>query len=549
MTTDPNLLTRRTLLRSSALAAGALAFGPAFYQRAFAAAPATPGPGPYGALGAADANGILLPQGFTSRKIAQAGEAVPGTAYPWHVFTDGQATYPTAGSDGGWILVANSEVPSASGGGVSSITFAADGRITGARRILAGTSMNCAGGPTPWGTWISCEEYDGGMAWECDPTGASPGVPLPALGTFAHESVSVDPLGERLYLTEDEPDGCFYRFTPEAYPELSSGLLEVATVAPSGRVTWTEVPEPNRVAPTPTRAQVAGATRFDGGEGTWYDSGIVFWTTKGDKKVWAYDTVAGTLETIYDRERAGDGSPLRAVDNVTVARSGDVYVCEDGDNLEICLITPDRQVASFLRLDPEVHAGIAGAGNETVGVVFDPSGQRLYFGAQRSFGRGAVYEVTGPFRPDAGAPPAGIVAGGGRAGAGLAATGEGRLTAADRVAPGVRLRAPRSISVAELGRRGLTLTFELDEPAGIEVKLRTASGNVIAKRGTPVAVSGRVRLRLRPPARVSRALRRGRRVRRSTLVVTVVDRAGNARVVRRPVSVVQRSRRRARGRL
>jgi secreted PhoX family phosphatase len=210
--------------------------------------------------------------------------------------------------------------------------------------------------------------------------------------------VCVDPVGKQLYLTEDKPDGCFYRFTPDAYPSLASGLLEVATVDAAGAVTWTEVPDPNIVVPTATRNQVPGATRFDGGEGTWFDSGIVYFTTKGDKKVWTYDTTTGTLDTLYDPVTAGDGSPLRSVDNVCVHRSGDVYVCEDGDNMEICLITPDRQVAAFLRLDATRHAGIQGMGNETVGVTFDPSGGRMYFGAQRSFGRGAVYEISGPFR-------------------------------------------------------------------------------------------------------------------------------------------------------
>jgi hypothetical protein len=548
------------MLRSSALAAGALAFGPAFYQRAFAASPATVGPGPYGPIGAFDANGVGLPAGFTSREIARGGQPVPGTAYPWHVFTDGQATFPTLGQggapDGGWILVANSETPSGTGGGASSISFDRDGKITGARRILAGTSLNCAGGPTPWGTWISCEEYDNGMAWECDPTGIGGEYPrpLPALGTFSHEAVCVDPLREQVYLTEDKPDGCFYRFTPADYPDLSAGRLEVAKVDGAGAVSWAAVPNPNQVLPTPTRRQVAGATTFNGGEGIWFDSGVVFFTTKGDRKVWAYDTVLGRLETIYDRELAGDGTPLRAVDNVTVSRAGDVYICEDGDNFEICLITPDRQVATFMRLDPVKHAGTEAAGNESVGVVFDPSGQRMYFGVQRSFeGQGVVYEVSGPFRADTGAAPAGVVAGGaggrGSAGAnGLAPGGEGRLTSADRVAPGVRLRTARSISAANLTRRGLAITFEIDEPVGLEIKLRSPSGNLIARRGTPVAVSGRVRMRLKPSGRAARGLRGTRRSRRSTLVVTVVDRAGNARVIRRAVTVRPAARRGRRGR-
>jgi hypothetical protein len=484
-----------------------------------------------------DANGVALPPGFTSRVIARAGEPVGPSAYPWHVFTDGQATFPTV--DGGWILVANSEVPSASGGGASSITFDPAGRITGARRILAGTSMNCAGGPTPWGTWVSCEEQDEGRAWECDPTGAQPAVARTAMGTFAHESICVDPAGERIYQTEDKPDGCFYRFTPANYPDLSAGLLEVAKVGGDGRVTWSPVPSPNGTTP-PTRNQVAGATRFNGGEGTWFDSGFVFFTTKGDRKVWAYDTVASTIETVYDRDRAGDGSPLQSVDNVCVHRSGDIFICEDGDNFEICLITPDRQVASFLRLDPEQHAGLPMLSNETVGVTFDPSGSRLYFGAQRTNGRGMVLEISGPFRGRAGAP-AGLVAG--RV---LAPSGEGALTARDRVAPGVRLRHARSISAANLARRGLAVTFELDEPAGVRLVLRGAGGRPLATRTTSVAVTGRVRLRLKPSAAGGRALRKRTRALKAELEVTVKDRAGNARTVRRKVTVRPAARRRAR---
>ena len=104
--------------------------------------------------------------------------------------------------------------------------------------------MNCAGGPTPWGAWLSCEEIEGGLVWECDPSGRDRAEARPALGAFPHEAVAVDPDGERLYLTEDRPDGRFYRFTPDAYPDLSAGLLEVAEEAADGAVTWREVPDP-----------------------------------------------------------------------------------------------------------------------------------------------------------------------------------------------------------------------------------------------------------------------------------------------------------------
>src|SRR5215213_9065117 len=188
---------RRDFVGTGVLAAGALAFGPSFWRRAFEAEAATAGEGPYGPLQPPDANGIMLPQGFTSREIARGNQIVPGTAYPWHVYSDGQATYRT--EDGGWILVSNSESLATTGAGSSAIRFAPDGAVADAYRILAGTNLNCAGGRTPWGTWLSCEEYEGGQVWEADPTGAALAVVRPALGQFKHEAAGVDPVGKRVY--------------------------------------------------------------------------------------------------------------------------------------------------------------------------------------------------------------------------------------------------------------------------------------------------------------------------------------------------------------
>jgi hypothetical protein len=168
---------RRDFLRGvlAATAASALRLAPAGAGQ--------PAAGPYGPLQAPDVNGIRLPAGFTAREVARAGEPVPGTSTRWHRFPDGGATFATR--DGGWVYVSNSEV--ALVGGASALRFAASGDLAGARRILRGTTANCAGGPTPWGTWLSCEEHRG-RVWECDPLGEREAEPRPAMGVFVHEA-------------------------------------------------------------------------------------------------------------------------------------------------------------------------------------------------------------------------------------------------------------------------------------------------------------------------------------------------------------------------
>jgi secreted PhoX family phosphatase len=371
---------RRNFLRAAVLGGTAFTIGTASWDSVLN--PVSAADGPYGPLQPADANGIRLPAGFRSRVIATSGQTVPGTSYTWHGAPDGGATFATG--DGGWIYVSNSELGSGSGG-VGMVRFNSSGTITGARRILSGTTRNCAGGPTPWGTWLSCEETSNGRVWECDPAGVSAGVARPAMGRFNHEAAAVDPVRRRIYLTEDAGDGGFYRFTPTTWPNLTSGTLQVLREA-SGTLSWVTVPDPDG-SPTPCKDQVANMKVFNGGEGAWYDRDKIYFTTKGDNRVWTYDPVANRLTIIYDDSTSPDPL-LTGVDNVTVARSGDVYVGEDGGNMELVMLPREGQVAPFLRLSV--------SGSEITGPAFSPSGTRLYFSSQRNPGR--TYEITGPFR-------------------------------------------------------------------------------------------------------------------------------------------------------
>jgi secreted PhoX family phosphatase len=382
---------RRSLLRAAVLGGTSAALGGTLWRGAAHAAPAQPGTGPYGPLGSPDANGIRLPSGFTSRVVARSGQRVGSTSYTWHNAPDGGACY----ADGtGWIYVSNSEInPS---GGASAVTFSSTGAITGAYRILSNTRQNCAGGKTPWNTWLSCEEVDRGYVYETDPWGAKAAVRRDAMGRFKHEAAAADPVRRVVYLTEDVTDGCFYRFRPTTWGDLSSGTLEVlvAGSGTSGPVTWARVPDPSGA--TATRSQVSGAKRFNGGEGCYYANDTCWFTTKGDNRVWQYNAAAQTLELAYDDSLVTSGTaPLTGVDNVTGSASGDLFVAEDGGSMDICVITPGDVVAPFLRVDGQ-------SASEITGPAFSPDGTRLYFSSQRgtsgSSSGGITYEVKGPFR-------------------------------------------------------------------------------------------------------------------------------------------------------
>jgi hypothetical protein len=425
----------------------ALGLGCSFWSRALAQT-AAPGPSPYGPLQPPDANGLQLPAGFTSRVVANSLALVPGTTHLWHMFPDGGACVPTG--DGGWIYVSNSEfpppvdipavtstlaelelalgtlgLPLPTSGGVGAIRFAADGSVVDAYPILTGSQSNCAGGLTPWGSWLSCEEWEdadgpsfaAGRVWECDPFGAA-AVDRPSLGRFKHEMAAADPVGQRLYLSEDQPDGLFYRYTPlpgtwGTGAALDGGTMEAMAVDGGGNVTWLPVPDAD--APSgPLRHSVPGATAFRGGEGVLYDDGRIYLTTKPpDDKVWVHDVAAGAMRVLYDATAfAADEVTLSGVDNIAVTAAHDLYVAEDGGNLEVCVITPELVVAPVVRMTGPQHGFVNDSPvttiSEVTGLAFSPDGDRLYFNSERGNGvlpigvpfpgPGILYEVTGPFR-------------------------------------------------------------------------------------------------------------------------------------------------------
>ena len=419
---------RRKFLQRSLAASGVLAIGPSLWGPGAkgsprSALPANTGarvsniPNLSGALREVSVENdpethMMIPDGFSVREVARTGVSpVANSNYVWHLRPDGGATFAT--EDGGWIYVSNSEVDNPGKGGVGVLRFDVNGCVVDSYPICNGTTNNCAGGPTPWGTWLTCEEIDGGLVYECDPTGRRQPTSLPALGAFKHEAAAVDLVRGHIYLTEDESDGKFYRFVSsqkfaDGKLDLRNGQLEVAIVSgdnpnQSRKLSWAPVPNPTprrkvgwfEWKDTPTRDQVSQATPFDGGEGCWIHQNIVYFTTKGDNRVWAVDVDAQSIDVIYDRKVDDSIQPdIADVDNIVVSDSGDILVAEDGEQMRIVVVGPGLEPFELVNI-------IGHEGSEVVGPAFSPDGSRLYFSSQRGpSGRdtdGRTYEVRGPF--------------------------------------------------------------------------------------------------------------------------------------------------------
>lgn len=376
-----------------------------------------------------------LPPGFSYRVLGRSFDRM-SDGFRAPASPDGMACF--AGPDGTWILMRNHELTrnpkegafggpapapaydSSAQGGVSRLVLDPKSlSVRSSNMVLAGTLRNCAGGPSPWG-WLSCEEATDeghGYVFPCpiDQATITRVEPLRGYGRFRHEAAAVDPRTLIAYLTEDEGDGCLYRFVPEDPNRPFTGTLQALQVigepgfSTSERmserkqvpVTWVTVPDPDASATTVrSQAHRAGAAVIRRGEGIWYHEGHIYLTaTSGGRaglgqvfrlRLASQSPTPANEDSTEILELVAESTgrhELDCPDNITVAPWGDVFVAEDGSG--------DQYIR---RIDAEgrVHdvARNAHSDGELAGVCFSPDGSTLFFNLQHD---GITVAVRGPW--------------------------------------------------------------------------------------------------------------------------------------------------------
>jgi secreted PhoX family phosphatase len=336
-------------------------------------------------------------------------------------------------------------------GGTTNLVFdGGAGKFISSRASLSGTIRNCAGGVTPWGTWLTCEEttlgteetsdpqHENTHGWIFEVPASGQGIPQPlkAMGRFVHEAIAVDPLTSFVYETEDRGTSGLYRFRPNTKENLhNGGTLEMLRVpehpdlskgvkpgAIYGDLEWVTIDDPELAHSPETdnslgvymQGRKKGGTNFNRLEGIWYYGGSMFFdsTSGGDAKagqIWELNIAENTLRLVFE---SPSKEVLNMPDNLAVSSRGGIIICED------CGITTVQSPQGIKRYFPRLHAlspegeihvfadnnakietpykGIKGdfRGSEWTGAHFSPDGKWLFANIQTP---GFTVAITGPW--------------------------------------------------------------------------------------------------------------------------------------------------------
>lgn len=412
-----------------------------------------------------DPAGILsLPEGFSYTLVSESGTTLMADGQPTPSDPDASGVFRNGS---GSTIVNNHEigsdepygVPALAGltydpgarGGTTNIDVDQDGNPLVEYVSVAGTHNNCAGGVTPWGTWLTCEETEAraggalqknhGYVFEVDPAsqaaniGNSP-VPLKFLGRFAHEAVAVDPETHTIYETEDAsgPNGLYFRWVPPADFEGGNGALRELALSSGGTtagqlqamscyrgskhipdlslatqpgtrysVQWIDVPDRD-AASVSVRKQFTDSqvTRSRKLEGQWWGDGGAYFVAsyarnsdgsvnEHDGQVWFYDpaTETITLKTIFgvNLDPDVDTDNYDGPDNITVSPYGGVILAEDGEGVSH-LVGVTAEGKTYPIARNEINE------SEFTGPAFSADGRVLFANIQSP---GHVFAITGPW--------------------------------------------------------------------------------------------------------------------------------------------------------